>query len=416
MNVQLIERRFTEEMRAAILEDVTSFVKSRFTLDEYTINKHLIDAFFIQPIYYATLLNYYTMYEQRFTISLPQIYNDDAITETKKEAYFRSLAETIGVNTDNMTMDEIVASVENRITVSDTTMHSDMMNIVNSYQYGFDGATGAFWTMFRNSPKIVEFTTTKFGAAFIYENMSSPVKIMPIETQPITAEDMSELPTINNSGRVTNFIDIYVKPATDIARYSIGSQNDEIDVLRLPPKKWKKITISNYNTGELWCSDFTNGYVGFHEREIEFKYDGTGLVRFECEYYIDDVAAENDIISNHPEYDIMFTGLVPFEATIHLQNKNAVSKVREMLGRSTDGNSWMLKKKELDGILKKSNNHIVDITGKLYVNPLVTKEARIFGENLTISPNSIMSWVDIANTSISAVSIVDMETGDVITV
>jgi len=413
MNIELIKSRFTPEMLGAIRNEVDTFVQERFTLDDYTINQHLIDTFFVQPIFYATLLNYYTMYEQRSTLSLSDIFSDDLISPTKKDAYFSSFATDIGIDTTNMTSNDIVSAIENRLTVSDTRIHSDMMNIVNKYPYAIDGATGVFWTMFRNSPDLMYFTGNKFGAAMMYENLSSTIEVVDIMNQPITMADIEKYKIISNSGRVTNFIDVYLKTDITASGEPLTALDGETKTKVLPARKWKTIDIPESVRGQVKCTSMDGGYVGFATRSIEIEYTGPISATMKTEYYNDDPTKENELKSDNPEYDIEFFGLLPIDIDIQLQNKNSIAKVISFLKTPMDGGKWTSKISELSRILQKSGNSIVGIDAVLWINPLIKKRIKIYNNNLAVSPRSIFSWVDIDNTCIRLSQIEDLETGDV---
>ncbi len=413
MNIELIKSRFTPEMLGAIKSEVDTFVQERFTLDDYTINKHLIDTFFIQPIFYATILNYYTMYEQRSTLSLSDIYSDDAISPTKKDAFFSSFAADIGIDTTSMTSDDIVSAIENRLTVSDTRIHSDMMSIVKKYDQAIDGATGVFWTMFRNSPDHMYFNRNKFGAAVMYEGLTSLIEIVDIMNQPITMNDIEKYKAMSNSGRVTNFIDIYVDTPTVGDQISFTLAEGETETRTLSARKWKTVSIQENARNKIKCTDMEGGYIGFPARSITFEATGPLSTTINLERYVDDESKENELISEHPAYDIEFFGLLPIYIDVKLQNKNSISKVASYLGTPMDGGKWTAKISELARLLQKSGNSIVGIDAILWINPLVSKTITIYNNNLVLSPKSIFSWIDIDNTCIKASSITDLETGDV---
>jgi hypothetical protein len=419
VNITSIESRFTPEMLAAIRDEVDSFVQERFTLDDYSINKHLIDTFFIQPLFYATLLNYYTMYEQRSTISMSDIYKDDIISPSKKDAYFASLSQAIGLGSASMDRDEIVSSLENRLTISDTKIHSDMMQIVRTYDKAKDGATGVFWTMFRNSPDHMYFTGDKFGIPIIYENITYDIELETITTQPIILSDVERYKKLSNGGRVTNFIDIYVDTKTEAWQQSVSITVGEEVIVELPRKKWKKVWLSTSLENEkdnVSCTEMEDGYLGFGDRTITLKVVGpfNGTVR--GEYYKDTIADEDDIISEHPEYDIKFFGMLPLDMKIKLKNGNSISRVKEELGIPLDGGTWSTKIVDVSRILNKNGNSIVGIDAELYINPLCKREVKIYNNELAIEQQSILSWVDIDNTCIQAFEFIDMETGNVTTI
>jgi len=413
MNIELIKSRFTPEMLGAIKNEVDTFVQERFTLDDYTINKHLIDTFFIQPIFYSTLLNYYTMYEQRSTLSLSDIYSDDAISPTKKDAYFASFAADIGINTTNMSSEDMVSAIENRLTVSDTRIHSDMMRIVKQYDKAIDGATGVFWTMFRNSPDHMYFSHNKFGAAMMYEDLVSEVEIVDIMNQPITMGDIEKYRTMSNSGRVTNFIDIYVDTHTFKEQLVITLADGETDTYVLPAKKWKKIEVSEADKNNIKCTNMEGGYIGFASRSITFEAKGPLNTVINLESYLDDVVVEDQVKSDNPTYDIEFFGLLPVYVDIKLQNQNSIARVASYLGTPLDGSKWTMKVSELSRVLQKSGNSIVGMDAVIWINPLISKKISIYNNNLALSPKSIFSWIDIDNTCIKASTITDLETGDV---
>ncbi len=413
MNIELIKSRFTPEMLGAIKDEVDAFVQERFTLDDYTINQHLIDTFFIQPIFYATLLNYYTMYEQRSTLSLSDIYSDDSISPTKKDSYFSSFAADIGINTTGMSSDDIVSAIENRLTVSDTRIHSDMMKIVKAYPKAIDGATGVFWTMFRNSPDLMYFTHNKFGAAMMYEELSSMVEIVDVMNQPITMGDIEKYKVISNSGRVTNFIDIYLDTTTGIVQEVFTLNEGETATRTLSAKKWKSLKIPEEARSQIKCTYMEGGYLGFATRAITLEATGPLSVTIPSEYYLDDETQEDNLKSDNPEYDIEFFGLLPIDIDIKLQNKNSQSRVIAHLSNPLDGGKWTAKISELSRLLQKSGNSIVGIEATLWINPLISKRITIYNNNLAISPKSIFSWIDIDNTCIKLSTITDLETGDV---
>ena len=49
MNIDLLKSRFTPEMLEAVKLEVDNFVQDKFTQDDYSINKHLIDTFQYKP-------------------------------------------------------------------------------------------------------------------------------------------------------------------------------------------------------------------------------------------------------------------------------------------------------------------------------------------------------------------------------
>jgi hypothetical protein len=416
MNIDRIKERFSPEMLAAIQDEVDTFVQDKFTLDDYTINKHLIDSFFVQPLFYATLLNYYTMHEQRSTISLSDIYNDDGISPTKKDSFFLAFANDMNIDTTGLSSEEIVSAIENRLTVSDTQIHSDMMKIVKQYDKAIDGATGVFWSMFRNSPDHMYFTDGKFATAMMYDGFSADIEITDIMSQSITMNDVDKYKNIGNSGRVTNFIDIYVGPKIKKSQFTVTIQDDSVKEVKLGARKWRLIDIPESMRPSMRCSMMEGGYIGFMSRDITIEVQGPFSGTFDAYYYEDDTTQEMDVKSNNPTYSIEFYGLVPVEVTIYVQNMNSISKVSEVFSGVISGSSWRPKISELSRLLLKSGNSIVSTSGEIWINPLVHKEVPMYNNNLAISPKSILSWVDIDNTAIKVSKVVDLETGNDITI
>ncbi len=413
MNISKIEDRFDPEMLATIKTEVDIFIKSLFTLDDYTINQHMIDSIFIQPIYYATLLNYYTMYEQKSTLSLRDIYEDDVITVAKKDSYMSAMAVDIGIDTTGMDSSEIVSSIENRMTVSESRIHSDMMGIVRGYNKAIDGATGVFWNMFRNSPDHMYFVSDKFSAVVMSENLDMSIGFDSIMNQPITLTDVSKYSQISNGGRVTNFIDIYVEPTIVKGQTSLFTNEGETRTVVLPARKWSRLT---FPAGDITCAGMEGGYVGFSTREITIEITGPVAGDVETEYYDDDTTAESNIKLNNPAYDIEFYGLVPVDVSVTVQNKNGAPKISDTLKTPMAGGLWQSKIEELSMILSKSNNSIVSIEATVWINPLMSKKIPVYNSNIAVSPRSIFSWIDIANTCITGREIIDLETGDVATI
>ena len=413
MNINLIKSRFTPEMLEAIKNEVETFVQEKFSANDYTMNKYLVDTFFVQPIFYATLLNYYTMYEQRSSISLSDIYSDDAISPTKKDAFFSSFASDMGIDTTNMTSDDIVSTIENKLTVSDTKIHSDMINIINTYDKAINGVTGDGWTMFRNSPDLMYFSQNKFGAAMMYEGLSSLIEIVDIMNQPITMGDIERYKSISNAGRITNMIDVYVDASINTKQIVFNLSDGETDTITLSAKKYKNFHIPEEARDKIKCTFMEGGYIGFPSRSITLEATGPVSVTIDVESYSDDIDKEKEIKSNFPSYNIEFFGLLPVYLDITVQNKNALSKIISYMGKAMDGIKWISKIAELERILKKSNNSIIGIEATIWINPLVSKRINIYNNNLALSPKSIFSWIDISNTCVQASTITDMETGDV---
>ncbi len=413
MNIIKIEDRFDSEMLASIKTEVGIFVRSLFTLDDYTINQHLIDSIFTQPVYYATLLNYYTMYEQKSSLSLRDIYDDDAISVAKKDSYMSVMAGDIGIDTTGMSSSDIVSSIENRMTISESRIHSDMMGIVRSYTHAIDGATGVFWNMFRNSPDHIYFTADKFSVVVMSENLKMSIPANFIMNQPITLSDVSKYTKISNGGRVTNFIDIYVKPSISKNHVDVQTNEGETRTVVLPARKWHRL---EFPEGDITCSGMEGGYVGFQTREITLELVGPIAGDLATEWYNDDSTAESDVKLNNNSYDIEFYGLVPVDVSVTVQNKNGLSKLASMLRTPMDGGSWKLKMEEMSRILSKSSNSIVSIEATVWINPIMSKKIPMYNASLAVSPRSIFSWIDMANTCVTGREIIDLETGDVTSV
>ena len=410
MNISKIEDRFDPDMLAAIKAEVDIFIKSIFTLDDYTINQHMIDSIFIQPIYYSTLLNYYTMYEQRSTLSLSDVFNDDVITVAKKDSFLSAMASDVGIDTTGMDSSEIVSAIENRITVSDSRIHSDMMSIVRGYNKAVDGATGVFWNMFRNSPDHMYFVSDRFSAVVMSENLNMSIPVIGIMNQPITLGDITKYTQISNGGRVTNFMDIYIDTPVTKDQISLVTADGETRIVTLPARKWKTL---GFPPGDISCSSIEAGYVGFATREIELTIVGPVAGDVQVEYYIDDTTQESIVKLDNATYDIEFYGLVPIDISITVQNKNGASKISDALKTSMTGGLWQSKIEELNMILSKANNSIVSIEATVWINPLMSKKIPVYNNNIAVSPKSIFSWIDIANTCITGREIIDLETGDV---
>ena len=410
MNISKIEDRFDPDMLAAIKLEVDIFIKSIFTLDDYTINKHMIDSVFIQPVYYSTLLNYYTMYEQRSTMSLRDVFEDDAITVVKKDTFLSTMASDAGIDTTGMDSSDIVSAIENRITVSESRIHSDMMSIVRGYDNAIDGATGVFWNMFRNSPDHMYFISDRFSAVVMSENLSMSTSFDAIMNQPITLNDITKYSQISNGGRVTNFIDIYVDTPIMKNQVSVAAAEGETRTVVLPAQKWKRLTFPE---GDIKCISMEAGYVGFATRTITLEITGPVVNDLEVEYYVDDTVEESAIKLDNPSYDIEFYGLVPIDISITVQNKNGASKIADALRTPLAGGLWQSKIEELSMVLSKSNNAIVSIEATVWINPLMSKKIPVYNNNIAVSPKSIFSWIDIANTCITGREIIDLETGDV---
>ena len=413
MNISKIEDRFDPDMLAAIKTEVDIFIKSIFTLDDYTINKHMIDSIFIQPIYYSTLLNYYTMYEQRSTLSLQDVFNDDAITVVKKDSFLSAMASDAGIDTAGMDSSEIVSAIENRITVSDSRIHSDMMSIVHGYTKAIDGATGVFWNMFRNSPDHMYFISDRFAAVVMSENLTMSIPFNAIMNQPITLSDITKYTQISNGGRVTNFIDIYLDTQISTEQIDLSTIDGDTRTVVLPARKWKTLRFPD---GDISCISMDDGYVGFGTRGITIEIVGPVVGDIETEYYVDDTAQESIIKLDNAAYDIEFYGLVPIDISITVQNKNGASKISDALRIPMAGSLWQSKIEELSMILSKSNNSIVSIEATVWINPLMSKKIPVYNNNIAVSPKSIFSWIDIANTCITGREIIDLETGDVATI
>ena len=415
MNIDRIKERFSPEMLAAIQDEVDNFVQDKFTLDDYTINKHMIDSFFVQPLFYATLLNYYTMHEQRSTLSLSDIYNDDGISPTKKDSFFLAFANDMNIDAAGLSSEEIVSAIENRLTVSDTRIHSDMMGIVNQYDKAIDGATGVFWSMFRNSPDHMYFMDGKFATAMMYDGFEADIEIVDIMSQAITMDDVDRYRNIGNSGRVTNFIDIYVEPKIRKSQFTVSISDASVETIDLGAKKWRTVNIPESMRPHIKCTAMEGGYIGFKTRNITIEVQGPISGTFEAYYYEDDVSQEMTIKSNNPTYSLEFYGLVPVTVTIYVQNMNSANKVSDIFPGVISGSSWRPKINELSRLLSKSGNSIVNIDGEIWINPLVHKKIPLYNNNLAISPKSILSWIDIDNTAIEVSRVVDLETGNDIT-
>jgi hypothetical protein len=290
-----------------------------------------------------------------------------------------------------------------------------MMKIVNQYDKAVDGATGVFWSMFRNSPDHMYFTDGKFATAMMYDGFTADIEITDIMSQSITMDDVDRYKNIGNSGRVTNFIDIYVEPNIKKSQFSVTIQDDSVKTINLGAKKWRLIDVPESMRSVTRCSMMEGGYIGFKSRDITIEVQGPFSGTFDAYYYEDDTTQEMDIKSNNPTYSIEFYGLVPVEVTIYVQNMNSVSKVGEVFSKVISGSSWRPKIDELSRLLSKSGNSIVNIDGEMWVNPLVHKKIPMYNNNLAISPKSILSWVDIDNTAIKVSRVVDLETGNDIT-
>ena len=413
MNISKIEDRFDPDMLLAIKAEVDIFIKSIFTLDDYTINRHMIDSIFIQPVYYSTLLNYYTMYEQRSTLSLRDIFNDDVITTVKKDTFLSTMALDIGIDTTGMDSSSIVSAIENRVTVSESRIHSDMMNIVHAYTNAIDGATGVFWNMFRNSPDHMYFISDRFSVVVMTEGLNMVVPFTSVMNQPITLNDIAKYTQISNGGRVTNFIDIYVDTPTISTQISLDTPDGETRTVVLPAQKWKTL---NFPDGDISCTAMEGGYVGFQTREITLEMIGPVSGDIGAEYYVDNTDEESTVKIENQSYDIEFYGLVPIDISITVQNKNGASRIADTLRVSMAGGLWQSKIEELSMILSKSNNSIVSIDATVWINPMMSKKIPFYNNNIAVSPKSIFSWIDIANTCITGREIIDLETGDVISI
>lgn len=413
MNIDKLKTRFSNEMLTAIRNEVEVYAKSSFTSDEYAINKHLVDFFFTQPIFYATLINYFTMYEQNSVFSLQDIFNDDLISDAKKNSFFLSIAENINIDTTNLKTQEIISAIENRLTVSDSGIHFDMMNIVKTYSKGQDGSSGIFWNMFRNSPDIMYFNGDKFSMVVLRENLQMTVPIEPIMNYPITLHDSEKYNQLNTAGRISNMIDIYLKPDISTEQITFSANEGEEKTVTLPYRKWVKIKFGEDAKEHITCTSISGGYMGFEDKEYVFKVVGPFARSIYCSSIQDDTAEESSIKSLYPQYDISFSGLIPVELSITVQNGNGLSIFQEEMVRPVAGSHWVQKIADISNRLNKNNNGIVDIEGLLWINAITYKKVKIFNNKIAIPSNSALSWIDIGSVYIGLNEVINEETGDV---
>jgi len=410
MNLIDIQKRFDSNIVESIRLEIDSFVKTTMPQSEYDANKSAVDMFFVQPILYAVLVNYASIQEQRATISMLDIYSDSSIQDTKKETFFRAFADEAGIDTDGLSVSEIVSAIENKMTVSESTIRSSAYSIEKEYEYAFSSAVGVSKGMFRNSPDILRFATDKFSSVVISENMKELISVSQIDAQQVQLQDIELSKNISQFGRMPNYIDVLLKPEFETFSINVSLNDGETTEVTFEEGKWATFSAtSSDDYSKIKCKSMGNSFIGFSDREIVFEVTGPIDTKIEMKKFKDNRETENAMSSQFPDYDIKFFGAPLLYLTIETRNKNMINTISDKFSSFINGSQFLSDLNTIQSSLSSYQNSITRIHGKLFINPFIYKEIDIFGDSISVGSNSVLSWVELQNSSVFVEEILSME-------
>lgn len=416
MDLNKLKSKFSNVALAAIEAEVRALVESTFSTADLSENSHIIEAFYVQPVLHSTLIRYMTMQEQYSSLSLMSIMSDTEINDTEKESIVQSFAAELDIDLTGQDLDTKMLIVNSALTSPDRNIKK-LQSIISGYEKAAFVVSGSSREMFRNSPEHVIFGSSRFSVPYLYEGMKSLFKTSSIMNQPVSIADASRYDNIKQTGRTSGIADVYINPVLKFDQKNFSTDNGKITEIVLPMKKYAFIKIINISGEENLSYSFSGTTnIGFEDREIILSCNGIVTASLELYYFDDDTAKEGSIIAQAPLLNVVFTGMVPILVDITVENSYGLSSFKDAISVVKTTKEWMSIYASESSKLSQIGNASYDISGEMFVNPIMSKSVSFFGKNLAISKNSIMSWVSESNSCIIPRQITVLETGDVITI
>jgi len=414
MNFDSVKSKFSNEALSIIEAEVRSSAEATFSVLDMGESTHIIEPFYVQPLFYATLLNYYTMHQQHSTVSLLEIASSPDASESDKDAVAQSFAAELGLDLTGQTVANKLSIINSALTSSDSRIKKLQAAVRTSYDQAEIVVSGSSREMFRNSPDHKMFADTRFAIPYLYENMSSAVTSPSIQNQAISIADANRYKNMSHSGRSGNSADIFLSPTIETSQHTLSSSEGVTEELILEAKKYAYFTFQGLSGDEdirFEFSDVLN--IGFETRGITFTSTGPCAVTIDAHYYIDDVSNEAIIKNQFPTLDITFSGKVPIFIDLVLQNDSSLESFMNTMKDGGTTKSWMALFRSESSKLTHFGNKSIEMTGEMMVSPLVSRPVAFFNGNIAISGNSIMSWVSESNSCIIPRKVTVLETGNV---
>ena len=416
MDINKIRAKFSSVALIAIEAEVRTMVENTFSSADLAENAHLIESFYVQPVFHSTLLRYLTMQEQYSTLSLMKIMSDVDIQDTEKDAIVESFASDLGIDLTGQDLDTKMLIVNSAITSPDRNIKK-VQSSVSSYSKAAFVVSGASREMFRNSPEHVLFGSSRFSIPFLYEGFSSKFKTSSIMNQPVSIADATRYENIRQSGRSSGLADVYLNPEIKFVQKNFSTLSGEVTVINIPAKKYAYIKIISITGEENISYEFSSDLnIGFGEREIILTCDGAVSASLELYYFDDTKATEDTITAQVQLVDISFTGMVPILVDLIVENEAGLSAFKDAISIVSTTKEWMNNLSAESSKLSQVGNATSGISGEIFINPVMSKDISFYGSTLAISKNSILSWVSESNSCIIPRQITVLETGDVITI
>ncbi len=414
MNIDIIRNKFSSEFLSAVEAEARSVAETSFSAYDLAENIHLIEPFYIQPLFYSMLLNYYTMSQQHSTLSLLEIASDADASDQDKNAIAESFASELGLDLSGQTVESKLLIVHSAISTADIRIKKLQSAVKNSYSKGVLVVSGASQEMFRNSPEHKLFSSSRFSIPFLYENMHAIVSTSAILNQPISIPDAERYNKMIHSGRSGNSADIFLGPEIEMSQHTLIVGDGDIGRLDLPPRKYSYLTVESIYGEENLSFEFSSDInIGFEDRAITIHSSGKCSSTVKAHYTVDSQETETALKSQFPTLDLTFSGMVPIYVDIVLQNESGLVPFMERLREVKNTKQWMSVFRSESSKLSRFGNRSIEMTGDMMVNPIVSRPIGFFNGNIAISGNSIMSWVTEANSFIIPRKITVAETANV---
>lgn len=412
MDLNLLKSKFSNEALIVIENEVREKVLSLFSSVDIANHLNMIESFFIQPIFYATLLNYYTMMQQNSSISLSAIASDENIDDSYKDALANAFATELGLDLSNNSPKDKLIIIDNQLSMPDPRIKT-LQALIQNYDAAYMVASGASREMYRNVPDFKYFAKEMFAIPFIYENMKSFIPT-DINNQPISIEDINRYKQLDNSGRSGNSADVYLFPYLTSETKTINVGEGETGSISFDSRKYVSFSFDASSGLENLSFSFSDGnYLGFHDRSVVISSSGACNVHVTAYYINDNKDIESNIMNQLYDLDIVFTGMVPIYVDVTLQNSKGLDNFKNKLGTSMITKDWLLYFAEESSKMFLSNNQVLSIEGEMLVNPMMSMPVKFAHNQLVIPSKSIMSWVSHSNSFIMPRNITIAESGNV---
>lgn len=399
---------FKEKLLNQTREEVFSLVNQSLTDEQ----KNNIEFFFVQPLYYAKLYFFYSIYSQYNELSIEEILNNNSLSEEAKEFALTSLLSKLKLTSTGDTKLD-ANNILHKIFYSKEELMQNIQSILNIEYVSFVSPSNNKFLSFK--PAFSNVLDNEFHIVYTSENLVSDFICPQIHDRALSLTDLQNYQSLiqNSAYLKANMI---VGLSNDDEYYSLQSQNislgdGESQTIQISGIV-KSIKINGDNPQNVSYTQ-TNGFYGNVDREYNititgpFKGEVAWKVFDSAKYPLDSILDYSKML----ECKIIAPNLVEVE----LQLLKEISlDIFSSLINYLDKNSF---EGELSRVLNKIlsyNNICLKGIADIYISPLIYKKQE-FVPPKTILPQIIASSIPEQNYYFRVSKISIKETGNVYT-